>query len=541
MTSPEEHDLPPAPAYEQAASLGHIGLSELFDAYDLLWPRNERKIKPASALAQMVYAEREVRQDMLRDLMTAPPRIESVPYDETAGPEGYMDEVRRVMRYMPLPGKITGSMQDEKVRVDELAAEYLATRPGWLELVEPAEQSNAVYSFTETLRAFALTPRAHVVEEYGAERLRVVKRHFPDLQTDGLGLMLKSAQRLPITRSDLDALRTAIDTLDPVQSFGPDFFQLDIDKQRAIIAGIGKEWHAMADVFMRHAPKLLGSKKRYTQAPLAHLSYTDLMQGFANYPSVPPAEVCRIFWQGTSSFDRLLKQEASRLAKLTHIGRAREEQQKARASKKAPGQREMEYLLNQEEVNPAIVDLMPGYTLELSPEDAVLSIKEFERIIDLNLELFGRAMQRRYRGEDLRTLKLDGWEADDAANKLRGGFNGRLSSLAITYVSLAEEDLPALVKNYNPNIHNLETVSQLLLSVDMRSSRGAHRGILSLLLILRQYAKADTLAKSFHKSVSTGSTFSRGLRSQSAAVAGIVSAWNAAKPIKFGHPGSGKR
>jgi hypothetical protein len=492
-------------------------------------------------LAELIYAERESRQEMLRSIVTSPARIESAPYDEVAGPEGYMAEIRRAMQYMPLPGKITGPMQAEKNFVAQLAAEYLAAQPKWLKSIEPAEQSDAVFSFTETLLAFAITPRAHATESYNTERLITVKNRFPAIATEGLTVMMKSAKKLPITREDLDALKTAIDAIDPALSLAPDFFQLDKEKQSAIIAAIGQEWQSMTEIFLQHAPTLLGSKKRYTHAPLAYLSYADLMQAFDNYPTIPPAEVCRIFWQESGTFEKLLKREADYRQKRANEDRALQALREAKAAQKLPGQPEVEYLLAQEVVNPAIVDLMPGHTLELGPQGEILTIKQFQRIIDLNLELFGRAMhQRRFSDQQRpRALDLDCWKSDDAANRLRDGFNGRLSNLSVTYVPVTEEQLMGLVKDYDPKIHTPETVAQLMLGVDMRSGKGAYRGILTLQLILRSYKNADALAKSFYKSVSSGSIISRGLRAQSAAIAGIITAHNAATPITSGFTGRG--
>jgi hypothetical protein len=473
-------DMYPEPGLQEQA-LRELTSGELRDIETVLQPEQQ-----GGTWGGIISEERENRVLQLKEFWKLPDTLPS-PKEEYLGVYAFFADARaqnvqgppitdaELMRF-PIQRDII-KQQSEKL-ADRLTGEVCDIFEG---------KARAAVFIENNLEQLLLAPRVHAVRNYVAAQHTLFRGTVPQkpLEADSAVLIVDE------DRTTGKHLETAVKGKEALAyTVAPyDFFQLNNQQKHVILTEFLGEVQALA-AMTRQAGfdkrLLCVSKNRTNQdyMPLAYLSPLDLRQAIREHPGISAEMIYRTFFESprqfgtaTATFETLQQAaEQKQAARQAEQAPALLEQRRKEAAFAAlsPNEQERVKLLQDTEVNPAILELQPGDSINVTELDAIMPGRDFERVVEKHMQLLGRSLYASLDGHstsgvDLHTTWYN--PTENVGARLRKGSLGALRNLRITWAPMSTEEIQGHFKsNYNPRKHADEAVMKLIIAAEIKNS-----------------------------------------------------------------------
>lgn len=317
---------------------------------------------------------------------------------------------------------------------------------------------------------------------------------------------------------------------DPTRTQLPDFFVLSTDEQRSIVGLVGEELLELGRIMREHDPKLLKIFRKIAarSRPLAVLSVGDLSDALANYSSLQPVEICRLFMRDPNNFT----------ANLTRASEVPVNEEKVESLKDpirldtwalldtplspVRNRRAILSLLHGTRANRQALNLPPHGTIRLTTQNAPISMVDFDLLIDTHLQIIGRQLYEGVANENAKGVIMPGWRDANIGAVLRGDFYGTLQNLILSRLPVTEDSLKVFREHFRPDAPSADHFADLLFSTELKSSGQKPRmTLLRTLVIVETGTPYDIIRK--HKLLkSTTTSTIRGMQRAAKTVATLA-------------------
>lgn len=488
---------------------------------------------------EIIAAELESRERRVKALWSCSPGMPEAPkYDAERGPESYIAEIREAAAAC---GSVTPpEWADFKDVADEArgrAEQYASQHAQEFQRIfkdSPENVAQGMKFVAANLSEVLLAPHVMATISHEEDRIRILRHHVKFL-------FWRPPRERELRGSELDSAETALAEL-PYKAAVPDFFQLDPEHQTAITEALGEECIELCEFINNVDPELLKVPFDRLRAPLIYYSVARLRQTIEQNSSLAAARVCHTFLK----YPRRLQ---------IALVEAYEAQERSAVSSIAEGEtdygrnnmKEIERLLADPLVNEDVLDLTMGETVHVTPQDQGVPRKDFEAIVDMHLELLGRAMWgvTPISDKSIHGVRPERWADINIGSVLRDKFAGTLRNLTITRLPVTQEDLSERIgEKYDPHLTPPENIARLILGVEMKSSgKKPAPAFVDMLLIVRKGrpGSPDVFYKNFRGKRTNSMDVALGLHLDAMEVGYTAEVANLQRPFRAGLPSLGRK
>jgi len=531
------------PSYDPAHVVGEFDFATVNELFDAMRGKN-----PWRAVILAERQARDKRFESMRTYLPGPSQIQAPEYDPQ-NLDLYIHGIRHI-NSEAASGENHAGTKAERELVQALAADYIRSPSVFERLRFIAYEvggDRVVNFFASNLHGLVGSARSAAYTQFESQRSAILDARFPGADISTYKSMPKSLRGRPITPEQMRAAETELADV-VVSAPCPDFFQLPAGEQERIVETLGREWETLALLTHAADPSLLKLRINVNMRPLAFASVETLQTAIADNPFIRPADLCMAFMRSTGNFATHVTelQRAAIPPKLRDLSVAigNPGEKAAELTKLSDNQMEILRLREDPEVNTEIHGLALGESVPLVPRlDAVIPHKDFERIIDKNLELAGRTFYESRPNPNPLGAKLYRWTSHNPGQQLRANFAGALRNLTMTRFSVDENLLHKIFDPKGLDI-SVDDVCLVVLSADLKSAGRAPRPAILPLLIYVQPPEVDMDRISFTMlkgGTSSGWVVVETLYQESITIGRRVEAANRRNTFTAGSPGSGRR
>lgn len=298
---------------------------------------------------------------------------------------------------------------------------------------------------------------------------------------------------------DENGVRALVDRVKqaPFATTVPDFLQLPPTRQNEVAESICQEVDAMFMLLIHSLPRSATGRNEIDAfiangsirhgAPLAYAPLDVMRQALQRRQGhMPVQELWGAFMRRNWNVDQWAERSRPLIVNRATVLRDRlvmpsepapaeaAHQRGARTAEFLPSptvnQQEIQKLLNDPEIDPAILDLAPRQSLQLMQPDARLSGKAFDAFVDKYVQLIGRAIYEGLDGVDDITPSFLRWNMIDMGNLLRDNSAAAMLGLTVMRIAVDQRSIQEqLLSGMQPS-RMAPNVAHLVFTGDIKSS-----------------------------------------------------------------------